>query len=122
MIDEYPILSVVAAFATGPTRMDGLEELRVKESDRLAAIEAGLKANGAAARSGADWLEIEGRGAVPGGGRVNTHLDHRIAMSFLVMGLASDRPVAVDDGSMIATSFPAFSQTLRALGGDVVDQ
>ena len=88
MIDEYPVLSVAASFASGVTRMEGLEELRVKESDRLAAVEAGLAANGVTTRSGRDWLEVDGGGA-KGGGTVVTHMDHRIAMSFLVMGLAS---------------------------------
>lgn len=119
MIDEYPILSIVAAFAEGDTRMTGLEELRVKESDRLAAIEAGLKANGVATESGADWLAVRGRGRAPGGGLVATRLDHRIAMSFLVMGLACDKPVAIDDASMIATSFPTFVPLMRSLGADI---
>ena len=117
MIDEYPILSVVAAFASGETRMDGIEELRVKESDRLAAIEVGLKANGVATASGPDWLIVSGAsGAVRGGANVATHLDHRIAMSFLVMGLASQRPVSIDDASMIATSFPEFAPLMQGLG------
>ncbi len=117
MIDEYPILSVVAAFADGDTLIEGVEELRVKESDRLAAIEAGLGANGIACESGPDWLCVKGRGgAAPGGGRVETRLDHRIAMSFLIMGLASERPVAIDDASMIATSYPEFAATLAGLG------
>jgi 3-phosphoshikimate 1-carboxyvinyltransferase len=123
MIDEYPILSVVAAFAHGETHMPGIEELRVKESDRLAAIEAGLKANGVSCESGRDWLTVKGRGgAVAGGARVKTHLDHRIAMSFLVMGMASARPVAVDDASMIATSFPTFVGLMRGLGGEIAVQ
>lgn len=122
MIDEYPILSVVAAFAAGPTRMEGLNELRVKESDRLAAIEAGLNANGVTTTSGSDWLEVIGRaGDVSGGGLVATEMDHRIAMSFLVMGLASDKPVAIDDGALIATSFPTFVATMRALGAAIAD-
>jgi 3-phosphoshikimate 1-carboxyvinyltransferase len=120
MIDEYPILAVVAAFASGQSRFDGVEELRVKESDRLAAIEAGLAANGVACKSGADWLTIDGRGGdVRGGGAVKTHLDHRIAMSFLVMGAASQKPVAIDDASMIATSFPDFVPLMRRLGADI---
>lgn len=118
MIDEYPILAAVAAFATGETRMQGIEELRVKESDRLAAIEAGLQANGVATSSGPDWLVVTG-GRVRGGGMVKTHLDHRIAMSFLVMGLASQEAVAIDDASMIATSFPAFASMMRDLGADI---
>ncbi len=118
MIDEYPILSVAAAFAEGKTVMRGLEELRVKESDRLAAIAAGLKANGLAIAETHDTLTVEGRGldGVAGGARVATHLDHRIAMSFLVMGLASKNPVSVDDTAMIATSFPEFEKLMRDLG------
>lgn len=120
MIDEYPILSVVAAFAKGDTYMPGIEELRVKESDRLDAIEAGLNLNGVETESGPDWLRVFGRdGDVAGGGFVRTHLDHRIAMSFLVMGLASAKPVTIDDASMIATSYPDFAATMRALGADV---
>lgn len=115
MIDEYPALAVAASFAQGVTRMEGLDELRVKESDRLAAVEAGLKANGVATRSGPDWLEVTG-GPVAGGGLVATHLDHRIAMSFLVMGLASEKEVRVDDGAMIATSFPNFIALMNGLG------
>ncbi|RJF94377.1 3-phosphoshikimate 1-carboxyvinyltransferase [Oleomonas cavernae] len=116
MIDEYPILSVAAAFATGTTRMNGLAELRVKESDRLAAIAAGLAANGVAHEAGADTLVVAGKGTVAGGGTVATHLDHRIAMSFLVMGLAAARPVTVDDDHMIDTSFPGFAALMTALG------
>lgn len=121
MIDEYPALAVAAAFAEGRTRMNGLAELRVKESDRLAAITAGLTANGVSAREGADWLEVEGRGpgGVPGGGTVATHMDHRIAMAFLVMGLAARARVAVDDASMIATSFPNFVTMMHSLGADI---
>lgn len=120
MIDEYPILSVVAAFARGDTYMPGIEELRVKESDRLDAIEAGLNLNGVETESGPDWLRVFGRdGDVAGGGFVRTHLDHRIAMSFLVMGLASAKPVTIDDASMIATSYPDFAATMRALGADI---
>jgi 3-phosphoshikimate 1-carboxyvinyltransferase len=121
MIDEYPVLSVAAAFAEGKTVMRGLEELRVKESDRLAAIAEGLRANGVQVSETADGLIVEGMGAdgVPGGGTVATHMDHRIAMSFLVMGLASRAPVTVDDGSMIATSFPNFQALMGALGADI---
>lgn len=99
--------------------MNGVEELRVKESDRLAAIEAGLKANGVTTASGADWLVVEGRGKVDGGAIVKTHLDHRIAMSFLVMGLASERAVAIDDAAMIATSFPDFAPLMNRLGATI---
>lgn len=118
MIDEYPILAVAAACAQGVTRMEGLEELRVKESDRLAAVEHGLRVNGVKTTSGPDWLEVTG-GPVKGGGFVPTHLDHRIAMSFLVMGLVSDHPVTVDDGSVIATSFPVFLSLMNGLGAAI---
>jgi 3-phosphoshikimate 1-carboxyvinyltransferase len=115
MIDEYPVLAVAASFAEGRTVMDGLEELRVKESDRLAAVARGLEANGVACSEGKASLAVEG-GRARGGGRVATHLDHRIAMSFLVMGLAAERPVTVDDTAMIATSFPSFVPLLSKLG------
>ena len=118
MIDEYPILAVAASFAEGTTRMAGLEELRVKESDRLAAVEAGLQANGVMTSTGPDWLEVSGGGA-PGGGRVITHMDHRIAMSFLVMGLASRIHTSVDDGRIIATSFPDFAGLMNRLGARI---
>ena len=95
--------------------MEGLEELRVKESDRLAAVEAGLQANGVKTASGRDWLEVSGGGA-PGGGIVITHMDHRIAMSFLVMGLASTRETRIDDSRFIATSFPDFTGLLNGMG------
>ncbi|GJE60814.1 3-phosphoshikimate 1-carboxyvinyltransferase [Methylobacterium trifolii] len=122
MIDEYPVLAVAAAFAEGTTRMQGLHELRVKESDRLAAVAAGLKANGVAHLVEGDDLIVHGDGTAPaGGGTVATHLDHRIAMAFLVMGLAARAPVTVDDGAMIATSFPSFLPTMRALGGGIAD-
>ncbi|WP_334145561.1 3-phosphoshikimate 1-carboxyvinyltransferase [Hyphomicrobium sp.] len=116
MIDEYPMLAVVAAFAHGATRMDGLAELKVKESDRLAATAAGLAANGVRAEVEGDTLIVHGRGGVAGGGLVATHLDHRMAMSFLVMGLASERPVTVDDTAMIATSFPEFRPLMERIG------
>jgi 3-phosphoshikimate 1-carboxyvinyltransferase len=121
MIDEYPVLGVAAAFAEGRTRMNGLEELRLKESDRLAAIAAGLAANGIAAKESEAALEVEGRGpdGVPGGGTVLTHMDHRIAMAFLTLGLAAKAPVTVDDGSMIATSFPNYVELMRGLGADI---
>jgi 3-phosphoshikimate 1-carboxyvinyltransferase len=115
MIDEYPILAVAAAFARGTTRMRGLHELRVKESDRLAAVAAGLAAAGVAHEISGDDLSVEG-GAPEGGGLVATHLDHRIAMSFLVMGMASRKPMSVDDASMIATSFPNFRAVMEGLG------
>ncbi len=116
MIDEYPVLAVAAAFATGETRMRGLSELRVKESDRLAAVAAGLDCNGVVHRIEGDDLIVTGTGKVAGGGRVATHLDHRIAMSFLVMGLASAAPVTIDDSAMIATSFPTFQPDMERLG------
>jgi len=122
MIDEFPILSVAAAFAEGRTVMRGLEELRVKESDRLSAIASGLTACGVSVEETTDGLVIEGRGAdgVRGGGRVATHMDHRIAMSFLMLGLASRDAVAVDDGTMIATSFPEFETLMSALGASIL--
>ena len=116
MIDEYPILAVAASFAEGTTRMEGLEELRVKESDRLAAVMEGLQVNGVPCEAGPDWLEVTGGGA-PGGGQVTTHMDHRIAMSFLVMGLQARFATAVDDGRFIATSFPGFLELMNELGG-----
>jgi len=122
MIDEYPILAVVAAFADGQTRMRGLKELRVKESDRLAAIAAGLAANGVACAIEGDDLIVEGRrsgGLARGGGLVATHMDHRIAMAFLVMGMASEQPVTIDDSAFIATSFPGFVEMMRGLGADL---
>jgi 3-phosphoshikimate 1-carboxyvinyltransferase len=118
MIDEYPILSVAASFAEGDTIMQGLEELRVKESDRLSAIARGLDANGVAFAETADGLTVKGKGMVKGGGTVATHLDHRIAMSFLTLGLASHEPVTVDDTAMIATSFPSYENLMRGLGAN----
>jgi 3-phosphoshikimate 1-carboxyvinyltransferase len=116
MIDEYPVLAVAAAFAEGETVMEGLAELKVKESDRLAAVAAGLAANGVDHETGPDWLVVRGRRGPVGGGTVATHLDHRIAMSFLVLGLAADRAVGVDDAGMIATSFPGFRELMTGLG------
>ncbi len=115
MIDEYPVLAVAAAFAEGETRMNGLSELRVKESDRLAAVADGLAANGVTYRIEGDDLIVTG-GIAKGGGLVKTHMDHRIAMSFLVMGLASETPVRVDDTAFIATSFPGFVPMMESLG------
>src|SRR5581483_5464619 len=119
MIDEYPILAVAASFAEGVTRMKGLKELRVKESDRLEATAAMLRANGVEVAIEGDDLIVSGKPAVPGGGQVVTHMDHRIAMSALVMGLASGEPVAIDDSAFIATSFPGFVELMRSLGADL---
>ncbi|MGA7805482.1 3-phosphoshikimate 1-carboxyvinyltransferase [Bradyrhizobium sp.] len=118
MIDEYLVLAVAASFAEGRTVMRGLQELRVKESDRLAATAAMLRVNGVDVDISGDDLIVEGRGHVPGDGLVATHMDHRIAMSALVMGLAADKPVKVDDTAFIATSFPDFIPMMRALGAE----
>ena len=118
MIDEYLVLAVAASFAEGTTIMRGLQELRVKESDRLEATADMLRVNGVKVEVAGDDLIVEGRGHVPGGGLVATHMDHRIAMSALVMGLASDKPVKVDDTAFIATSFPDFIPMMRSLGAD----
>ncbi|WP_210526499.1 3-phosphoshikimate 1-carboxyvinyltransferase [Rubellimicrobium arenae] len=122
MIDEYPILSVVAAFAEGPTIMRGVKELRVKESDRIDAMARALRAAGVEVEDGPDWWIVHGRGAdgVEGGVVAETRLDHRIAMSCLILGLAARRPMSVDDGSPIATSFPIFETLMRGLGADLV--
>ena len=119
MIDEYPILAVAASFAEGVTRMRGLQELRVKESDRLAATVDMLRANGVAAEIEGDDLIVQGKGRPAGGAEVKTHMDHRIAMSALVMGLASENPVRVDDSAFIATSFPGFVELMRSIGADL---
>ena len=117
MIDEYPVLAVVAACARGRTTMRGLAELRVKESDRLAAVAAGLAANGVRVEERDDGLIVDGAaGRPPGGATVATGLDHRIAMAFLVLGLLSREGVAVDDTAPVATSFPGFVRLLSALG------
>ena len=118
MIDEYLVLAVAASFAEGTTIMRGLQELRVKESDRLEATAAMLRVNGVKVEVAGDDLIVEGRGHVPGGGLVATHMDHRIAMSALVMGLAADKPVKVDDTAFIATSFPDFIPMMRSLGAE----
>ncbi len=120
MIDEYPVLSVVAAFAEGCTEMRGVKELRVKESDRIDAMTRGLRACGVTVEEGEDWWVVEGRGgAVPGGATVESRLDHRIAMSFLVLGLATEAPVTVDDAGPIATSFPIFEPLMAGLGASL---
>ena len=121
MIDEYPILSVVAAFAEGETVMRGVKELRVKESDRIDAMAKGLRAAGVTVDAGEDWWIVTGRGHgdVPGGVTVESRLDHRIAMSFLVLGLATQKPVTVDDASPIATSFPIFESLMATLGATI---
>ena len=119
MIDEYPVLAVAAAFAEGTTAMRGLKELRVKESDRLAATVALLRANAVAVDVEGDDLIVHGKGRAAGGGVVATHMDHRIAMAATVLGVASDRPVRIDDGSFIATSFPGFVALMRGLGADL---
>jgi len=117
MIDEYPILAVAAAAATGRTVMRGLGELRVKESDRLAAVARGLAACGVEVEEGPDSLAVQGCGGrPPGGGRVATALDHRIAMAFLMLGLVADRPVTIDDAEPIGTSFPGFEALMSSLG------
>ncbi|HSA66743.1 MAG TPA: 3-phosphoshikimate 1-carboxyvinyltransferase, partial [Methyloceanibacter sp.] len=116
MIDEYPVLAVLAAFAGGETRLRGLAELRVKESDRLTSTAAGLLASGVETSIEGDDLIVMGNGNVPGGGVVETHMDHRIAMAFLTLGLGAEQPVTVDDIGMIATSFPAFVPLMTRLG------
>ena len=121
MIDEYPVLACLAAYADGETRMNGLGELKVKESDRLAATAAGLLANGIAANVDGDTLVVGGGKSVRGGGVVATHLDHRIAMAFLTLGLGADRPVTVDDAAMIATSFPEFRPLMEDLGASFAE-
>jgi 3-phosphoshikimate 1-carboxyvinyltransferase len=119
MIDEYPVLAVAAACAEGPTVMRGLKELRVKESDRLAATAAMLRVNGVEVEIDGDDLIVHGRGRPAGGGRVETHMDHRIAMSALVMGFAAGKPVQADDVGFVATSFPGFPDMMRSLGADL---
>jgi 3-phosphoshikimate 1-carboxyvinyltransferase len=119
MIDEYLVLAVAASFAEGTTVMRGLGELRVKESDRLEATAAMLRVNGIRVEISGDDLIVEGKGHVEGGGLVATHMDHRIAMSALVMGLAADKPVKVDDTAFIATSFPDFIPLMRSLGAEL---
>ncbi|WP_295313951.1 3-phosphoshikimate 1-carboxyvinyltransferase [Roseobacter sp.] len=121
MIDEYPVLSVVAAFARGETVMRGVKELRVKESDRIDAMATGLRANGVTVEDGPDWWTVTGagHGNVPGGATCASHLDHRIAMSFLILGMATQKPVSLDDGGPVATSFPVFEQLMSGLGAQI---
>lgn len=129
MIDEYPVLAALASVADGQTRISGAEELRVKESDRIAAMAAGLRANGATVSESPDGMTITGTGGaqlgssnssgIKGGARVETFLDHRIAMSFMVLGLATDEPVEIDDGNPINTSFPGFTDLMNGLGGNM---
>ncbi len=119
MIDEYLILAVAASFAQGTTRMRGLKELRVKESDRLVATADMLRVNGVDVAIEDDDLIVHGKGTVAGGGEVATHMDHRIAMSALMLGLASENPVRIDDSAFIATSFPGFVELMRSLGADL---
>ena len=122
MIDEYPVLSVVAAFAEGKTHMPGVRELRVKECDRIDAMAQGLRANGVTVAEGEDWWTVHGMGArgVPGGGLAEARLDHRIAMSFLVLGMGAQKAVSVDDAGPIATSFPIFEDLMARLGAGLV--
>ena len=122
MIDEYPVLSVVAAFAEGVTDMQGVKELRVKESDRIDAMAKGLRAAGVTVDEGDDWWKVTGlgHGNVPGGATVASVLDHRIAMAFMVLGMATQKPMSVDDGSPIATSFPIFEPLMADLGAQIV--
>ncbi len=121
MIDEYPVLSVVASYAQGDTVMRGVKELRVKESDRIDAMAKGLRANGIEVEEGDDWWIVKGRGhgKVAGGAEVDTVLDHRIAMSFAILGMASEKPVRLNDGGPIATSFPIFERLMADLGAQI---
>ena len=120
MIDEYPILSVVASFAHGVTRMHGVGELRVKESDRIEAMATGLREAGVTVEDGPDWWHVHGlEGAVPGGNTAATHLDHRIAMSFLILGLGAENGMSIDDGVPVATSFPIFETLMADLGASI---
>jgi 3-phosphoshikimate 1-carboxyvinyltransferase len=121
MIDDYPVLSVVASFASGKTHMPGVKELRVKESDRIDAMATGLRANGVDVDEGPDWWSVHGlgHGNVKGGATCVSHLDHRIAMSFMIMGMAASNPVSLDDGGPIATSFPIFEGLMGGLGADI---
>ncbi len=119
MIDEFPVLAVAAAAAAGETRMRGLGELRVKESDRLGAMARGLAACGVEVEEGPDTLMVRGGGAVAGGATIATDLDHRIAMAFLVLGMTTEKPVTIDDGAPVDTSFPGFAALMNGLGGRI---
>ena len=120
MIDEYPILSVVACFASGMTRMHGVKELRVKESDRIEAMATGLRAAGVTVEEGPDWWHVHGlEDSVPGGAVAATHLDHRIAMSFLILGMGAKNGMSIDDGVPVATSFPIFEPLMAHLGASI---
>lgn len=121
MIDEYPVLCIAASFATGETVMRGLEELRVKESDRIAVMVVGLTASGVTVVEHDDGMTVTGQKTILGGGKIATHLDHRIAMSFLVLGMASDHPITIDDGRVIETSFPGFRHLMNGLGAEIKD-
>lgn len=125
MIDEYPILAVAAAFASGKTVMRGIGEMRVKESDRIALMAAGLAACGVGVEEEHETLTVigakRGNHLVGGGASVTTHGDHRIAMSHLILGLAAEEPVSIDEPGMIATSFPGFVDMMRGLGGEISD-
>ena len=121
MIDEYPLRAVAAAFAEGETVMRGVGEMRVKESDRIALMAAGLAACGVAVEEEPEGFIVTGAGKVKGGGLVRTQGDHRIAMSHLVLGLAAQTPVTVDEPGMIATSFPTFRSLMTGLGGDIAE-
>jgi 3-phosphoshikimate 1-carboxyvinyltransferase len=122
MIDEYPVLSVVASFAKGETHMPGVKELRVKESDRIDAMAVGLRACGVEVAEGEDWWTVTGMGPgnVPGGATCASHLDHRIAMSFMILGMGTQNPVSLDDGSPIATSVPIFEPLMEKLGARMI--
>ena len=122
MIDEFPILAAVASLANGVTVMRGIKELRVKESDRIAAMAIGLAANGVEVEEGEDYLKIVGKGSksVSGGATVKTFFDHRIAMSFLCLGLASKDPIKIDDARSVDTSFPSFFKIMYELGAKIV--
>jgi 3-phosphoshikimate 1-carboxyvinyltransferase len=120
MIDEYPILSVVASFAQGVTRMHGVKELRVKESDRIEAMATGLRVAGVTVDEGPDWWHVHGQGGVvKGGALAATHLDHRIAMSFLILGMGATDGMSIDDGGPVATSFPIFEPLMTQLGASI---